>query len=63
MKRREFITLLGGRGGVAARGTCAAGVDAGDWFSQQPIADGLSEPSARISPGAERNRLSSKAKT
>ena len=31
MKRREFITLLGGVAGVAARGAGAAG-DAGDWI-------------------------------
>jgi hypothetical protein len=31
VKRRSFITLLGGRGGiVAARGACAAASDAGD---------------------------------
>ena len=30
MKRREFITLLGGGGGVAARGAGAAAGDAGD---------------------------------
>jgi len=32
MKRREFITLLGGSAGrVAARGAGAAARDAGDW--------------------------------
>jgi hypothetical protein len=30
MKRREFISLLGGVGGVAARGGSAAASDAGD---------------------------------
>ena len=30
MTRRKFITLLGGRSGVAARGTRAAAGDAGD---------------------------------
>ena len=30
MKRREFITLLGGGGGVAGCGPCAAAGDAGD---------------------------------
>jgi hypothetical protein len=35
MKRREFITLLGGRGGrVAARGARAAAGDASDRISQ-----------------------------
>jgi hypothetical protein len=32
MKRREFITLLGGSGGVAARGAGAAAGDAGGRF-------------------------------
>jgi hypothetical protein len=30
MKRREFITLLGGTADVAARGACAAGEQAAD---------------------------------
>ena len=30
MKRREFITLLGGDGGLAARGAGAAGGEAAD---------------------------------
>jgi len=35
LHRREFVTLLGGRGGgVAARGTRAANGDAGDRVSQ-----------------------------
>jgi hypothetical protein len=34
MKRREFITLLGG---VAARGVGAAEGIAGGWVSQRPI--------------------------
>ena len=34
MKRREFITLLGGRGGVAAGGTGAAAEDASDRVPQ-----------------------------
>ena len=34
MRRREFITLLGGGGGVAARGARAAAGDAGDRLSQ-----------------------------
>ena len=41
MRRRQFITLLGGRGGrVAARGARAATGDAGDRISQQPISTG-----------------------
>ena len=42
MRRREFITLLGGGGGVAAGGARAAAGDAGDRFSQQR--DRLSRP-------------------
>ena len=37
MKRREFITLLGGRGGVAARGADAAVDDAGDRMVERKI--------------------------
>ena len=35
MRRREFITLLGGVAVLAARGARAAGGDAGDWISQR----------------------------
>ena len=38
MKRREFITLLGGAARVAARGARAAADDAGDRVSQPRIA-------------------------
>ena len=37
MKRREFITLLGG-GGVAIRSARTTAGSAGDWVSQQSIA-------------------------
>jgi hypothetical protein len=38
MKRREFITLLGGAGrSVAARGAGAAAGDAGGWLLEFPI--------------------------
>ena len=42
MKRREFITLLAGRGGLAARRASAAGANAGDWF----LGDGSRESDA-----------------
>ena len=35
MKRRDFITLIGGVASLAARGARAAAGDAGDWASQQ----------------------------
>ena len=37
MKRREFITLLGGAAALAARGARAAAGDAGDRVSQRRI--------------------------
>ena len=37
MKRREFITLLGGAARVAAGGARAAAGDAGDRLSRQQI--------------------------
>ena len=36
MRRREFITLLGGAAAVAARGARAAAGDAGDRLPDQP---------------------------
>jgi hypothetical protein len=41
MKRREFIMPLGGAAGVAARGTRAAGGDAGDRPRQRSVARGV----------------------
>ena len=38
VKRREFITLLGGGGGLAARGARAAADHAGDRISRPQIA-------------------------
>ena len=38
LKRRDFITLIGGRGDVAARRACAASGDAGDWVTPLRIA-------------------------
>ena len=38
MRRREFITLLGGAAVLAARGARAAAGDAGDRVPQQRIA-------------------------
>ena len=52
MRRREFITLLGGAARVAARGARAAAGDAGDRVSYQWLArPGLRitcAPSARV---------------
>ena len=41
MKRREFITLLGG---VATRRAGAAGGHTGDRLHEQPVAGGLRAP-------------------
>ena len=54
MKRREFITLLGGAAALAARGARAAAGDAGDRISSSRIARRIRGPSARIPPGPER---------
>ena len=37
MKRREFITLLGGAAALAGRGARAAGGDAGDRMAQLKV--------------------------
>ena len=56
MRRREFITLLGGRGGMAADGARAAASDAGNRvFGQRGVAGGA--PVARFSAGPEGHRL------
>ena len=46
MRRREFITLLGGAAAVAARGARAAAGDAGDRVPQRPIARHSRAPSS-----------------
>ena len=43
MRRRKFITLLGGRGGVAARGARAAAGDASDRVSLQPSPEPIAD--------------------
>jgi hypothetical protein len=44
MRRREFITLLGGVAGVAAGGAGAAAGDASDWVSAQHVVSRLGAP-------------------
>ena len=38
MRRREFVSLLGGAAAMAVRGACAAAVDAGDRVLHSHIA-------------------------
>ena len=57
MKRRDFITLLGGAAALAACGARAAAGDAGDRISPQHVARRLDAPCDRVPPGPERNRL------
>ena len=56
MRRREFITLLGGGGDMAARGPGAAAGDAGNRVSRQRVVGG-GAPVARFSAGLEGLRL------
>ena len=55
VKRREFITLLGGATALAARGGGAAVHDAGGRFPQRPFASLRCGSCSGVSPGAQRN--------
>ena len=57
MKRREFITLLGGAAALAARGARAAAGDAGDRVSPRRFARAERASRGGVPPGPERNRL------
>jgi hypothetical protein len=57
VRRREFITLLGGAVGVAARGARAAAGDAGNRVPRQRVGCSIRRPRSRFPSGPERNRL------
>ena len=59
IRRREFISLLGGAGGVAGGGARAAAGDAGDWISRRRSADRAFD--CRLSPGPGRIRIRRRA--
>jgi hypothetical protein len=57
MRRREFITLLGRRGGgVAANGTRAA-TNTDDWVPQQSFAGRVGGPGCSVPPRLGRSRI------
>jgi hypothetical protein len=55
--RREFIGLLGGRGGLAGFGAGATAGGADPRLRQQPVAGGFRPPSHCVPQRAQRNRL------
>src|SRR5262249_20396386 len=57
MNRREFITLLGGGGGLAARGARAAASAAGDRIFARHFGFRLDAPSGSVSAGLEADWL------
>jgi hypothetical protein len=65
LKRRDFITLLGGAAGVAARGARAAGGEAADhWFPGSERAFGRKRMGRRFGAATARRRdLAHKAAT
>ena len=56
MKRREFITLLGGAVGLAVSGARAAAGHAGGWFSPWRVSWDADSLYRRVPSGPEGNR-------
>jgi ABC transporter substrate binding protein len=62
MRRRDFITLLGGAAGFAARGARATNCNAGDRVSKRPITSDFRSSCGGLSNGVGGDRFSRRPK-